>query len=373
MLPPATTVPPASPALRCAGVSHRFGTTLAVDDVDLEVPTGSFTSLLGPSGCGKTTLLRIIAGLERPDHGRVEVAGRVVDAPGVHVEPEDRAVGLVFQAHALFPHLDVGRNVAFGLRDLDRPARAHRVAEVLELVGLSGLEARMPSELSGGQQQRVALARALAPRPSLLLLDEPFSSLDAALRASVREEVRAILQDAGQTALLVTHDQEEALSITDRVGVMFDGRLHQLADPETLYRQPATREVASFVGDADLLPGTRAASFMVDTPIGRLPTAAEVSSAAVTVVMRPENVTLRPAADGTAIVRHVTFFGHDTLVEVALEDGTSLRSRTGPGPRLERGQRVRVTVSGAAVTFPRRASGPVAQAVRADLPHAAPA
>jgi iron(III) transport system ATP-binding protein len=351
-------------ALRCRGVSRRFGSTVAVDAVDLEIPAGSFTSLLGPSGCGKTTLLRIIAGLERPDTGIVEIDGREVDAPSVHVAPEERSVGMVFQAHALFPHLDVGRNVAFGLRRTDRAARTARVQEVLDLVGLAGLETRMPSQLSGGQQQRVALARALAPSPSLLLLDEPFSSLDAALRASVREEVRAILHAAGQTALLVTHDQEEALSITDRVGVMFDGRLHQVADPETLYREPATREVASFVGDADLIPGTRAASFMVDTPFGRLPTAAPVTSERVTVVVRPESVELRAAADGSATVRHVTFFGHDTLVEITLDDGTSLRSRTGPGARLERGQRVRTSVSGTVVTFPHRAGAfaPVAPA-----------
>jgi len=355
---------PAAPlALSCRGVSRRFGPTLAVDAVDLDVPAGSFTSLLGPSGCGKTTLLRIVAGLERPDTGTVAVDGREVDGPSGHVAPEDRSVGMVFQAHALFPHLDVGRNVAFGLRRLDRAARTRRVREVLELVGLVGLEARMPSQLSGGQQQRVALARALAPSPSLLLLDEPFSSLDAALRASVREEVRAILHAAGQTALLVTHDQEEALSITDRVGVMFDGRLHQVADPETLYREPATREVASFVGDADLVAGTRAASFMVDTPFGRLPTASPVTSDRVTVVVRPESVVLRAAADGEATVRHVTFFGHDTLVEVTLEDGTTLRSRTGPAVRLERGQRVRATVAGNVVTFPHRpASAPVVPA-----------
>jgi len=356
-------MPVAPLALHCRGVSRRFGSTLAVDAVDLEVPTGSFTSLLGPSGCGKTTLLRIIAGLERPDTGTVEVDGRQVDGPSGHVAPEDRSVGMVFQAHALFPHLDVGRNVAFGLRDLARDARARRVIEVLELVGLSGLEQRMPSQLSGGQQQRVALARAIAPSPSLLLLDEPFSSLDAALRASVREEVRAILHAAGQTALLVTHDQEEALSITDRVGVMFDGRLHQVADPETLYREPATREVASFVGDADLVPGTRAASFMVDTAFGRLPTASPVTSDRVTVVVRPESVVLRASADGEATVRHVTFFGHDTLVEVTLEDGTSLRSRSGPAARLERGQRVRASVTGNVVTFPHRPA----------IAHAAPA
>ncbi len=355
-------------ALRCQGVSRRFGSTLAVDAVELDVPTGSFTSLLGPSGCGKTTLLRIIAGLERLDAGTVEIDGREVDGPSGHVAPEDRSVGMVFQAHALFPHLDIGRNVAFGLRRLERTVRARRVAEVLELVGLTGLERRMPAQLSGGQQQRVALARALAPSPSLLLLDEPFSSLDAALRATVREEVRSILQATGQTALLVTHDQEEALSITDRVGVMFDGRLHQIADPETLYREPATRRVAAFVGDADLVAGTRAASFMVDTPFGRLPTSAPVISEHVTVVVRPENVELRAAADGPATVRHVTFFGHDTLVEVALQDGTTLRSRSGPDARLERGQRVRASVAGTVVTFGHR---PAAAAVGAGAPKAA--
>jgi iron(III) transport system ATP-binding protein len=350
-------------ALRCIGVSRRFGQTLAVDAVTLDVPTGAFASLLGPSGCGKTTLLRIIAGLERPDAGTVEIDGREVDGPSGHLAPEERSVGMVFQAHALFPHLDIGRNVAFGLRDLDRTARRRRVAEVLELVGLTGLERRMPAQLSGGQQQRVALARALAPSPSLLLLDEPFSSLDAALRATVREEVRSILQTAGQTALLVTHDQEEALSITDRVGVMFDGRLHQIADPETLYREPATRQVAGFVGDADLVAGTRAASFMVDTPFGRLPTAAPVTSEQVTVVVRPENVDLRAEVDGPATVRHVTFYGHDTLVEVVLEDGTALRSRSGPDARLERGQRVRPTITGTVVTFGHRPEAvPVAAA-----------
>jgi len=347
-------MPDTSLALRCRGVSRRFGSTLAVDAVDLDVPTGSFTSLLGPSGCGKTTLLRIIAGLERPDAGTVEVDGRIVDGPTGHVAPEARSVGMVFQAHALFPHLDVARNVAFGLRQQSRTERARRVDAVLELVGLTGLGRRMPSQLSGGQQQRVALARALAPSPSVLLLDEPFSSLDAALRASVREEVRAILQAAGQTALLVTHDQEEALSVTDRVGVMFDGRLHQVADPETLYREPATQQVAAFVGDADLLAGTRAASFMVDTPFGRLPTVTPVASERVTVVVRPEHVELRAASDGPATVRHVTFYGHDSLVEIALDDGTTLRSRSGPGVRLERGQRVRASVTGTVVTFAHR-------------------
>jgi len=340
------------PALRCRGVTKRFGTILDVAGVDLEVARGEFVALLGPSGCGKTTLLRIVAGLERADSGTVEVEGATVDGPDGQLPPEGRSVGMVFQAYALFPHLDVTANLAFGLRDHDRQARAQRVEEVLELVGLGGLGARLPAELSGGQQQRVALARALAPRPSLLLLDEPFSSLDAAMRGSVREDVRRILKEAGQTALLVTHDQEEALSITDRVGVMFAGALHQFAEPRSLYRAPATREVAGFVGDAVLLRAVRAASFLVDSPIGRLATSEPVTDEQVAVVLRPESVELRRAPDGIAVVRHVTFHGHDALVEVSLDDGTIVRARCGPELEISRGDRVRPIVSGPVVTFP---------------------
>ena len=339
-------------ALRCAGVSRRFGDVVAVDGVDLSVAPASFTALLGPSGCGKTTLLRIVAGLERADAGTVMLDGRPVDGPDGVVPPERRGVGLVFQDHALFPHLDVGANVAFGLRGVPRPARARRVAEVLELVGLGGLERRRPSALSGGQRQRVALARALAPAPTLLLLDEPFSSLDAALRVTLRDEVRLILKEAAQTALLVTHDQEEALSVAEQVGVMFDGRLHQVADPSTLYRGPATPEVAAFIGDADALPGTRAGQYLVDTPLGRLATAAPVAAREVVVVVRPEAVRLRAAADGRAEVVARTFFGRDQLVGVRLPDGTQVRARRGPEVDLRRGDRVDVTVEGPAVTFP---------------------
>lgn len=340
------------PALRCNGVTKRFGAVIAVNTADLEVAEGSFTALLGPSGCGKTTLLRIVAGLEQADSGSVRLGSREVDGPSGMVAPEARSVGLVFQEHALFPHLDVGANVAFGLRGLDRTRRTARVAEVLELVGLSGLKRRRPSALSGGQRQRVALARALAPSPTLLLLDEPFSSLDAALRVSIRDEVRTILRAAEQTALLVTHDQEEALSIADRVGVMFDGRLHQVADPQTLYRSPATPEVAAFIGDADVIPGTRAGRYLVDTSLGRLSTSAPVQAARVSAVIRPESVHLRATASGAAEVRTLTYFGRDQLVGVVLDDGTEVRARRGPDRDLQRGDRVDVTIEGPAVTFP---------------------
>ena len=343
---------PSAPALRCRGVSRRYGRVVALDGVDLDVPTGSLTALLGPSGCGKSTLLRVAAGLERADAGTVELAGRVVDGPGGTVPPEARGVGLVFQEHALFPHLDVAANVGFGLRRLDRAERADRVTEVLGLVGLGGLGTRRTSELSGGQRQRVALARALAPAPTLLLLDEPFSALDAGLRVALRDEVRAILRAASQTALLVTHDQEEALSVADRVAVMFEGRIHQVAAPQELYRTPATPEVAAFVGDADVLVGRRAGQYLVDTALGRLATAAPVATDAVAVVLRPEGVRLRTAATGTATVRTLTYHGRDQLVGVELPDGTRLRSRRGPELDLARGDRVEVAVDGPVVTFP---------------------
>ncbi len=347
----ASTSPAPVPALRCRGVSKAFGSVQAVDEVDLEVAAGSFTSLLGPSGCGKTTLLRIVAGLERADAGAVLLGEQQVDGPGGRTPPERRSVGLVFQEHALFPHLNVGANVAFGLRHLDRRARQARLVEVLELVGLAGLERRRPSALSGGQRQRVALARALAPAPTLLLMDEPFSSLDAALRFTLRSEIRAILRAAEQTALLVTHDQEEALSMADRVGVMFDGRLHQVADPQTLYQVPATPKVAAFIGDAGVVPGTRAGRYLVDTPLGRLASSGPIHSTRVAAVIRPESVRLRPSASGTGEVRTLTYFGRDHLIEVRLPDGTDLRARCGPESDLHHGERVAVTIDGPVVTF----------------------
>ncbi len=354
--PTAPTLGGGRAALSVRGLFHRYGTHLVVDDVDLEVSRGSLTALLGPSGCGKTTVLRLVAGLLGPESGTIVIDGRTVTAPGVHLPPERRQVGMVFQDYALFPHLDVARNVAYGLTHLPRAARRARVAEVLALVGLGGLGARMPTALSGGQQQRVALARALAPAPDLVLLDEPFSNLDASLRASVREEVRAILRAAEQTAVFVTHDQEEALSLADRVVVMAEGRVHQAADPQTLYTRPATRFVAEFVGEADVLPGTRAGRYLVDTPIGRLPTIAATEADQLTVVVRPEAVRVRADAQGRATITAISYFGHDQLLELTLDDARYVRVRRGPHLDLDRGTRVSLSVDGPVVTFPRSSS-----------------
>ncbi len=340
-------------ALRCVGLRKRYGDTMAVDGISLDVPRGSITALLGPSGCGKTTSRRMIAGLTTPDAGEILIDGRMVTGAGIAVPAERRPVGLVFQDYALFPHLNVARNVGFGLRSWSRTDRQARIGRVLELVGLADLAHRLPAELSGGQQQRVALARALAPKPDIILLDEPFSNLDAALRATVREDLRAILRAAQATAVFVTHDQEEALSLTDRVAVMHAGQLHQLADPHTLYTQPATQFVAEFVGEADLIAGTRAGAFMVDTLIGRLSTSNEIGRNEVSVVIRPEALRLRKDDGGIAEVVGISYFGHDQLVQLSFNDGSTMRARRGPRLDLERGDRVSVAVDGPVMTFAR--------------------
>ncbi|MBW3576620.1 MAG: ABC transporter ATP-binding protein [Actinobacteria bacterium] len=352
-LPPAATDDAAAalPAVCCIDVSRSFGDVVAVRELDLKVARGCITALLGPSGCGKTTTLRLIAGFEQPDAGHIELDGHVVATPARSVPPERRKVGMVFQDHALFPHLTVAGNVAYGLHRWPRQQRRDRIAQVVDLVDLTGLEQRLPSALSGGQQQRVALARALAPRPEVVLLDEPFSNLDAALRTTVRADVRRILKDAGATAVFVTHDQEEALSLADEVAVMGAGRIHQVADPHTLYTRPADRFVATFVGDADVLPAERVDRYRVVTPLGMVATVGPVPASSVEVVVRPEALTLTANSSGRAHVQAVSYFGHDQLVQLQLADGTSLRSRLGPEPRFRPGDRVDVDVRGAVVTL----------------------
>ncbi len=250
----------------------------SVDGVSCGLPRGDIGVLIGPSGGGKTTLLRAIAGLERASGGEIRISRQVVGSAQLHVPAEARRIGMVFQDYALFPHLDVGRNVAFGIDHLPRAERAARVAEVLALVGLPGTEKRMPHELSGGQQQRVALARALAPKPELLLLDEPFSNLDVDLRERLAHEIRGILKAAGATALFVTHDQLEAFAIGDVIGVMHEGHLHQWEDAYSLYHRPATRFVADFIGHGVFTPATlreEGGKVVVDTPLGPLADVAE--------------------------------------------------------------------------------------------------
>lgn len=318
--------------LALTGVTRRFAPGLppVVDGLGLSLGAGELLTLLGPSGCGKTTTLRLIAGLDDPQEGSIRVAGREVARP--FVPPEQRGVGMVFQDYALFPHLNVLNNVLFGLQHLPRAERLPKARDTLALVGLTVFESRLPHQLSGGQQQRVALARALAPQPALLLLDEPFSNLDAQLRHATRQEVRSILRHAGMSAILVTHDQEEALAFSDRLAVMRAGKIEQLGTPEEVYARPATAFVANFLGRSNLLSG-QAQGQWVQTALGSLPLA-EIRSGTVMLSVRPEQIEF--TAGGTPVtVLEREYGGKDTLYTLAVGS-----------PEMAGGQEVLLSVPG---------------------------
>jgi putative spermidine/putrescine transport system ATP-binding protein len=341
---------------RVYGAAHARsgqGVVKALDGLTLHIEPGELVALLGPSGCGKTTALRILAGLDEATSGSVSVDCKDL----TKVSANKRDMGMVFQAYSLFPHLTVLDNVAFGLkmRGKDKGQRLSRADEMLELVGLTAHRHKYASELSGGQQQRVALARALAIQPRVLLLDEPLSALDAKVRVQLRDEIRRVQLEVGTTTLFVTHDQEEALSLADRVAVMRTGQVLQVGEPAALYARPADRFVATFVGDADLIAG-RAEDGAVATAVGRLVAAGDGEGGPPTgdveVALRPERVRLRLDGSGQGVVRGITYFGHDQLVEVGLEDGARVRSRMGPVRSFEPGDRVSVSVNGEVIAFP---------------------
>jgi iron(III) transport system ATP-binding protein len=308
----------------CHQLYKSFGATAVIQGVSFHVHAGHILALLGPSGCGKTTTLRLIAGFEQLDKGRIEIAGQVVADGRLSLPPEKRRVGMVFQDYAIFPHLNVKRNVAFGLgRGRDSQARTEAM---LAMVGLAGLGEQMPHELSGGQQQRVALARALALEPAVLLLDEPFSNLDTTLRSQVRQEVRDLLKQSGATAIFVTHDQEEALFLGDQIVVMNEGKVEQIGAPAEVFHQPATRFVAEFMGQTDFIPGQVTAAG-IETPLGILPQPAQAPPGTrLVIAVRPDDVTLKAVETGNGRILARQFTGIAHIYHIVLADGSHVHS-----------------------------------------------
>jgi iron(III) transport system ATP-binding protein len=349
--------------LECRSLRKAYGERVVLAGVDLTVPAGTLTAILGSSGSGKTTLLRIVIGFVTADAGTVSIGGTLVtDSRSVHVPPEKRLIGYVAQEGALFPHLTVAQNVGFGLPRADRKLGS-RISDALDLVGLDrGYADRRPHELSGGEQRRVALARALAPRPALVLLDEPFSGLDAALRGETRAAVLDALGGAGATAVLVTHDQGEALSMGREVAVLRDGELVQTAAPETLYRTPADLELARFVGDAVVVPGNARGGTVV-CAFGTLDVRGERVTGTVQVMVRPEQIRVVRTADaggtddrGGVLARIVglSFYGPETVLHMELADGSgaAVIARTFGDADAQAGEEVRLLVEGSVMTYP---------------------
>lgn len=341
-------------ALRIKQLSKTFKNVQALQDITLELEEGQMLAVLGPSGCGKTTLLRSIAGFETPDAGTIEIGEQLVFSDSLNLKPEKRRIGYVPQEGVLFPHMTVAGNIGFSLSRKER--RGDRVEEMLELVGMSGLGDRMPDQLSGGQQQRVALARALAPAPSLVLLDEPFSALDAGLRTKLREDIKSMLKAIGATAILVTHDQEEALSMADVVAVMRFGQCVQTADPVSLYKYPTDIQVAKFVGDATIIKAQifegNIRSLFGNLPVAHgCPTDCELAS----VMIRPEQFIIgKPNGQIGGCVQKTVFYGHDVLVHLKLDDqfgGEEVRIRVMGSPYFEPGEYVGLQIDGEVMAY----------------------
>lgn len=333
--------------IKVRGLTKNFGNVRVLAGLDLDVAAGELVAVLGPSGCGKTTLLRLLAGFEEADAGTITVGERTVSGPSIHVPPHRRGLAVVPQEGALFPHLSVAANVGFGLPRGER--EGPRVTQLLDIAGLTTLARRMPHELSGGQQQRVAVARALAPSPAVVLLDEPFSGLDAALRATIRAEVLEMLRAAGTTAVLVTHDQEEALSLADHVAIMRNGAIVQQGSPAHVYNAPADLEVAAFLGDTNVLPGS-ARDALVTCVLGRIPTAPGTPDGDVAVLIRPEQLTLGDGKPAAVLERR--YYGHDTVLRVQLVSGEQLLVRSTLDTVAAVGSTVLLSVTGTAYCYP---------------------
>ena len=331
------------PVIECRGATKSYGGSPAVDCVSFALYPGEILSILGPSGSGKTTTLRLITGLESPDDGEISIRGKVVSGPSVHVPPDRRNVGMVFQEYALFPHKTVAENVTFGLHRLAGRDRERRLAEMIDLVRLHGLEGRYPHELSGGQQQRVALARTIAPRPIAVLLDEPFSNLDVAMRREMRRELVGILRENGIATILVTHDREEAFAIADRIGVMRDGRLEQMAAPDVIYHAPATPFVAKMAGTSDFISAEVHDGLAV-TEVGRLPFMSSngilSDGSRIVLLVHLDDFQVIPHDEGSSTVRAREFLGDSTVLEVELPSGATLRCRQRSYSILAPGARV---------------------------------
>lgn len=323
-------------------ITKSYGKTPAVTDLSFKIEEGEIFAILGPSGCGKTTTLRLIAGFERPDDGELILGERIVASRSTFIPPEKRNVGMVFQDYALFPHITVKENISFGLKDLDEKEKETIVEDMLDFVGLTGLGDRYPHNLSGGQQQRVALARALAPCPIMILLDEPFSNLDADMRTQMREDMLKILRKARTTAILVTHDQEEAFAMADHVAVLNRGKIEQLGTPEDVYHNPATDFVADFVGKADFIEGivedggirTGIGSFLNNTDLG--------NGEKVQLMIRPDDIEIKPDEKGCAVIRDHQFKGSEVLYTLVLPGDRCIHSTLPSARTLPAGTRVDV-------------------------------